>query len=171
MLLLAFFPGRAIMPAMNTTLWDNVSVWCGIAGWIAAQVLKLFTFMRREGKFDFAFLFRLGGMPSSHTAACAAAATSVGLRDGFGSTTFTVILGLLCLIMVDAQSVRRAAGIQARLLNKMADEFYQNRRVTHEHLVEFLGHTRLEVGAGLLLGILIALAVHFLLLPALFPPA
>ena len=62
--------------------------------------------------------------------------------------------------MIDAQSVRRAAGVQARLLNQMAEEFYKNHKVSPEKLVEFLGHTRMEVLAGAALGIAIAVAVH-----------
>ena len=100
-------------------------------------------------------------MPSSHTSSAAACATSVGLRAGFGSPVFAVALGMLALIMIDAQSVRRAAGMQARLLNQMAEEIYRNHKFSPEKLVEFLGHTRLEVLMGLLLGVAIAVGVHF----------
>ena len=62
--------------------------------------------------------------------------------------------------MIDAQSVRRAAGMQARLLNQMAEEFYRNHKFSPEKLVEFLGHTRLEVLMGLLLGVALAGGVH-----------
>jgi acid phosphatase family membrane protein YuiD len=84
----------------------------------------------------------------------------VGLCSGFGSSVFAVAAGLLALIMIDAQSVRRAAGVQARLLNQIAEEFYRNHKFSPEKLVEFLGHTRLEVLMGALLGIMIALLVH-----------
>ncbi|MDD4117043.1 MAG: divergent PAP2 family protein, partial [Kiritimatiellae bacterium] len=117
-------------------------------------------FIIRERKFDYGFLFRLGGMPSSHTASAAACATSVGLRSGFGSPVFALAAGLLALIMIDAQSVRRAAGVQARLLNQIAEDFYRNHKFSPDKLVEFLGHTRLEVLMGLLLGIVVALLVH-----------
>ena len=139
---------------------NNVSLVAAVAGWIVAQFIKLFTFMIRERKFDFGFLFRLGGMPSSHTAASAAVAMSVGLRSGFGSPVFAVAMGLLALIMIDAQSVRRAAGVQARLLNQMAEEFYRNHKFSPEKLVEFLGHTRMEVFMGALLGVAVALLMH-----------
>ena len=58
------------------------------------------------------------------------------------------------------QGVRRAAGVQARLLNQMAEEFYRNHKFSPEKLVEFLGHTRLEVVMGALLGIGLAWGVH-----------
>ena len=73
---------------------------------------------------------------------------------------FAVAMGMLALIMIDAQSVRRAAGVQARLLNQMAAEFYRDHKFSPEKLVEFLGHTRLEVLMGMLLGIGVALLVH-----------
>jgi uncharacterized protein len=131
-----------------------------VASWLVAQFIKLLSYLLRERKFDYGFLFRLGGMPSSHTASAAACAVSVGLRTGFGSPVFAVAMGMLALIMIDAQSVRRAAGVQARLLNQMAEEFYRHHKVSPEKLVEFLGHTRLEVLMGALLGIALALAVH-----------
>ena len=145
---------------MLRDLFTNITLLAGIASWLAAQFIKLFLFLVRERKFDFGFLFRLGGMPSSHTSSAAACATSVGLRAGWNSPVFAVAVGLLALIMIDAQSVRRAAGVQARLLNQMAEEFYRNHKFSPEKLVEFLGHTRLEVLMGALLGIGMALLMH-----------
>ena len=138
----------------------NITLWAAVAGWLIAQFIKLATYAIRERKFDYGFLFRLGGMPSSHTSSAAACAMSVGLRTGFGSPVFSVALGMLALIMIDAQSVRRAAGQQARLLNQMAEEFYRQHKFSPEKLVEFLGHTRMEVLLGALLGIAIALLMH-----------
>ena len=145
---------------MFQDLINNVTLVAAVASWMVAQLIKLFTFAIREKKFDYGFLFRLGGMPSSHTASAAACAMSVGLRSGFGSAVFAVAVGMLALIMIDAQSVRRAAGVQARLLNQMAEEFYRNHKFSPEKLVEFLGHTRMEVVMGALLGIGLAWGVH-----------
>ena len=145
---------------MLYALTHNITLLAGVASWLLAQVIKLATFVIREHKFDYGFLFRLGGMPSSHTASAAACATSVGLRAGFGSSVFAVALGMLALIMIDAQSVRRAAGAQARLMNQMAEEFYRDHKFSPERLVEFLGHTRLEVVLGAFLGIAVALFMH-----------
>lgn len=139
---------------------NNSTLVVAVASWLAAQFIKLALFLVRERKFDYGFLLRLGGMPSSHTASAAACATSVGLRTGFGSPVFAVAMGMLALIMIDAQSVRRAAGAQARLLNQMAEEFYRDHKFSPEKLVEFLGHTRAEVFLGALLGGGIALLIH-----------
>ena len=139
---------------------NNATLVVAVVSWLAAQFIKLALYLVRERQFDYGFLFRLGGMPSSHTASAAACAVSVGLRTGFGSPVFAVALGMLALIMIDAQSVRRAAGMQARLLNQMAKEIYRDHKFSPEKLVEFLGHTRLEVLMGLLLGVAIAGGVH-----------
>ena len=146
-----------------TDLIHNVTLVAAAAAWLAAQFVKLLLFLIRERKFDYGFLLRLGGMPSSHTASAAACAVSVGLRMGFASSVFAVAAGMLALIMIDAQSVRRAAGAQARLLNQMAEQFYRNHTFSPERLVEFLGHTRLEVLMGLLLGIAVAFLTHGLM--------
>jgi acid phosphatase family membrane protein YuiD len=62
--------------------------------------------------------------------------------------------------MFDAQSVRRAAGQQARILNQIVAELFKEHHLSKNKLAELLGHTRLEVGAGLLLGVTMALLVH-----------
>ncbi len=145
---------------MLDDLIHNITLVAAVTSWLAAQMIKLVLFLLREKKFDYGFLLRLGGMPSSHTASAMACATSVGMRSGFGSPVFAVSLGMAALIMIDAQSVRRAAGAQARLLNQMAEDFYRNHKFSPDRLVEFLGHTRLEVLMGALLGMAVALILH-----------
>jgi uncharacterized protein len=145
---------------MVRELFYNITLVAAVGSWLTAQFIKLLLFLIRERKFDYGFLLRLGGMPSSHAASAMACATSVGMRSGFGSPVFAVALGMAALIMIDAQSVRRAAGMQARLLNQMAEQFYRDHKFSPERLVEFLGHTRLEVLMGALLGIVLALLIH-----------
>jgi acid phosphatase family membrane protein YuiD len=62
--------------------------------------------------------------------------------------------------MFDAQSVRHAAGLQARLLNQIVDEMFTSHKFSEQKLVELLGHTRLEVFFGFLTGVIIALGMH-----------
>ncbi len=144
-------------------LFHNITLIAALAAWMMAQFIKLAVYIIKERKFDFGFMLRLGGMPSSHSSSSAACATSVGLLVGFDSAVFAVACGMMVLIMVDAQSVRYAAGQQAKLLNQMADEFYRDRKFSPEKLVEFLGHTRVEVIAGFFLGVFTALVTHRLL--------
>ncbi len=145
----------------HTDSWfQNVTIWAGLSAWVLAQIVKLILHIVRTHKFDSAFLFRLGGMPSSHSAAAVAVATSVGLTEGFGGPAFAVALTLSAIVMIDAQSVRRAAGQQARLLNQIVEELFKTHHFPQQKMVEFLGHTRLEVLLGALMGVLTALLLH-----------
>lgn len=138
----------------------NVTVWAGFGAWFIAQFIKLFIHVIKTRKFDPAFMFRLGGMPSSHSAAVSAVATSIGIISGFGSPIFAVSFCLAAIVMIDAQSVRRAAGQQARLVNQIVDELFKTHKFPQHKLGELLGHTRIEVLLGMLLGIITALLMH-----------
>jgi acid phosphatase family membrane protein YuiD len=140
--------------------YENVTIWAGLSAWFIAQFIKLFIHFVRTHKYDPAFMFRLGGMPSSHSAAVSAVATSIGIICGFGSSLFAVSLALAAIVMIDAQSVRRAAGQQARVVNQIVDELFKTHRFPQHKLGEFLGHTRVEVLLGMVLGIVTALLAH-----------
>ena len=43
--------------------------------------------------------------------------------------------------MYDAAGVRRAAGRQAEVLNKIIEEIYQGSHISQERLKELIGHT------------------------------
>ena len=148
------------MISESQSWYENVTLWAGLSAWFIAQFIKLFVHFVRTHKFDSAFMFRLGGMPSSHSAAASAVATSIGITCGFGSSIFAVSLALAAIVMIDAQSVRRAAGQQARLVNQIVDELFKTHRFPQHKLVELLGHTRVEVLLGMILGIVTALLAH-----------
>lgn len=141
-------------------LFHNISVWCAFSAWMLAQSIKFGRHLSKTGKIDFSYFVRTGGMPSSHSALVCALATSIGLRAGFDSVVFAVTLVFAAVVMFDAQSVRRAAGLQARLLNQMVEELFKEHHLSQQKLAEFLGHTRTEVFSGMGLGILVALAAH-----------
>lgn len=138
----------------------NPTVWAGLCGWLVAQTTKMICFFARTRRINFGYLVSTGGMPSAHSAMAAALATSAAIREGTASPLFAVTLAFALVVMFDAQSVRRAAGLQARILNQMLDELFKTHRLGEHRLAELLGHTRLEVFMGLLMGILVALLVH-----------
>lgn len=153
---------------MNSTLpgWlINPTIWSAFFAWTIAQAIKMTFFFARTRKINFAYLVSTGGMPSAHSAMAAALATSVALRVGMADPLFALAFAFALVVMFDAQSVRRAAGLQARVLNQIIDELFKTRRVAEGRLVELLGHTRLEVFFGMLLGVLVALLVHSLTMP------
>jgi hypothetical protein len=97
-------------------------------------------------------------MPSSHAAGVCSLSTSVGLVEGFGSALFSVTLYFSLIVMYDATGLRRSAGQQASVLNRLIDEhFVHHRKAGEARLMELLGHTPLEVAVGALLGVLFAL--------------
>ncbi len=142
------------------TLWHNPTFWAALCGWVVAQLTKMMCFFAVTRRIKPSYLVSTGGMPSAHSAMATALTTSVGLRCGLADPLFAVTLAFAIVVMFDAQSVRRAAGIQARIINQMIDELFKNHRLSEKRLVELLGHTRLEVLAGLLMGILSAMLVH-----------
>lgn len=140
--------------------YNNISIWCGLAAWLLAQCIKMVIAYRQSRSVDFGVLVSTGGMPSAHSASVSALAASVGMRAGFSSALFATTLAFASIVMFDAQSVRRAAGHQAALLNQIVEELFKEHHLSQQKLAELLGHTRVEVFAGMITGILVAVAIH-----------
>lgn len=128
-----------------------------LSAWIVAQALKLAVAAVREKRFDFRWLVGTGGMPSSHAAGASCLAAATGLEYGFNSIYFALAASFAIVVMFDAQGVRRATGWQARILNKITEDIYWQGKINEKRLRELIGHTPIEVIAGGLLGVLIAI--------------
>jgi len=124
------------------------------------QMSKVLTFLLREKKINVRRFVETGGMPSSHAASVAALTTAVGFREGVGSVLFGVVLFFSLIVMYDAAGLRRAAGRQATLLNRILHEHIQLPGPPHERLRELLGHTPIEVLVGALIGVLFSMAIY-----------
>jgi acid phosphatase family membrane protein YuiD len=124
------------------------------------QLSKVLTFLLREKKINVRRFVETGGMPSSHAASVCALSTCVGLREGIGSVLFHVVLFFSLIVMYDAAGLRRAAGRQATLLNRILHEHIQLPGPPHERLRELLGHTPIEVLVGAVIGVLFSLAIY-----------
>ncbi len=139
-------------------LLSNQVLWTAILASVVAQLLKLFIYYWAERRWEWERLAETGGMPSSHSATVAALATGVGITEGVGSVFFAIAVVLAIIVMYDATGIRRAAGLHAKRLNDLFEEF----RAVFAHgprpepLKELLGHTYLEVAVGAVLGILFA---------------
>ena len=128
-----------------------------LAACFTAQGIKAIVELIRNGKINLRVLVSAGGMPSSHSALVGALATGVGLQKGWGSNEFAIACLFAVIVMYDAAGVRQAAGKQARILNQLVDELFQEEHnLNQERLKELLGHTPVQVLAGLALGITIA---------------
>ena len=125
---------------------------------ITAQGLKLIIDLIRNGKLNVTYLFSPGGMPSAHSALVGALATSVGLTKGWSSAEFAIACLFAIIVMYDAAGVRQAAGKQAKILNQIVDELFQEEHnLNEQRLKELLGHTPFQVLVGLSLGISISM--------------
>ncbi|HIT72117.1 MAG TPA: divergent PAP2 family protein [Candidatus Fimicola cottocaccae] len=133
---------------------SNTPIWAGIIGWLSAQVIKVILTLFSEKRLDLTRLYGSGGMPSSHTSFVMALTFSIGKIHGFNIPSFAVSLAFSFVVMYDAAGVRRAAGKQAAVLNKL---IFHSGLKPEEQLKELLGHTPLQVMAGAVLGIFVGL--------------
>lgn len=127
--------------------------------WFFIQLFKLITEIIKTKKFNFKKIMQAGGMPSSHTAVVVSLTTMVGKSEGITSPIFGVALIFAFIVMYDAAGVRRAAGKQAELLNKIVNTPGLTGVEVSEKLVEVLGHTPVQVFVGALIGIIVGLIV------------
>lgn len=143
--------------------WSESVLVTSVISWFAAQVIKVITSLIQNKRFDFRRFVGSGGMPSSHASFVTSLAAAVGLEEGFGGTEFAICAVFALVVMYDAAGVRRAAGQQARILNKLMEKWEKSDfSDTDKHLKELLGHTPKEVFVGALLGITIAVLRHIL---------
>jgi uncharacterized protein len=128
-----------------------------IAASLIAQILKIAIDVIRNGKVNFRTMVETGGMPSAHSAFVTALAAAVGQTVGWESVEFAIAFVFAMIVMYDAAGVRQAAGKQARILNQIVDEFFQEKtEFTEARLKELLGHTPFQVIVGCMLGIAIS---------------
>jgi len=129
-----------------------------VSAWTVAQLIKLFVVLAREKRLDWGFLFKSGGMPSSHTALVCALAAAVAMMQGFDSVAFGITAILAIVVMYDAAGVRQAVSRQSTILNRIVKELLDKRPrgEVERDLREFIGHTPFQVIAGAALGIFVA---------------
>jgi len=143
-------------------LFSNQALIATLIAWFFAQSVKVITDVIREKKFKFKQFALPGGFPSSHSAAVSALATSIGLNFGFDSALFAISIIFAGVVISDAQGIRRAAGKQAEILNRIIEDFYMHRGLKIEYLKELLGHTPFEVFIGILFGIAVAIILNII---------
>ncbi len=142
---------------------QNRALWCAVAAWFVAQALKIPTYWLVEKELDWRRFFGSGGMPSSHSAFVTALAIMVGASEGFDTAAFAIAVVLGAIVMYDASGVRHETGVQGQVLNEILQKvFVDGEPITDVELKELVGHTKLEVAGGFLVGLLTALVFIFL---------
>lgn len=128
-----------------------------MVAWAIAQAAKVILTSVRQRRLNLRVLAETGGMPSSHAAIVMGLTTAVGKYAGVGSASFAIALIFSFVVMYDAAGLRRAAGRQAAILNRLVEDLMHMRGVQEQRLRELLGHTPFEVVIGGLLGFVIGL--------------
>jgi len=147
--------GVSLSTAFSDLAGNHVFM-CAFLSWLVAQVAKVFTAYYREGRWDHRVMFDSGGMPSSHTSLVVGLTTSIAHQQGLGSVYFPLALAFTLIVMYDAAGVRRHAGKQAEVLNKILADTFHGSPLSNTKLKEVLGHSPLQVICGAILGVLIA---------------
>lgn len=141
-------------------LFSNYILMSAFLSWVMAQLIKTVLTLIKTKKFDAERIFGAGGMPSAHSAMVCALTVGIAHTNKLDSPLFALAVAFAGVVMYDAMGVRRAAGEQAKVLNKMVDAMEKDGHdLSDKELKEYLGHTPLEVLAGALLGIIVSMVL------------
>ena len=135
---------------------DNAVLAWGLAACGIAQFSKLLFELIFKQRWRPLVLIETGGMPSSHSALVTGTAAGVGLQLGFDDPLFALAAPIAFIVMYDASGIRRSAGLTAAKVNQISksNSKESSAEVT---LKESLGHTKIEVLVGSILGPTVAL--------------
>jgi uncharacterized protein len=122
--------------------------------WVVAGILKFMINSIKANRLAFG-LIGLGGLPSNHSAIVSSMAALIAFKEGINNPVFGMAITLAFIVMLDANSLRRQVGKQAVALNKLTAVSED-----HQPLRERMGHSPIEIGAGILVGIAVAAAVN-----------
>lgn len=144
-------------------LLSNPFLLIGLSSWFWAQLIKTIIHAIVTKKVDFTRLVGDGGMPSGHSATVSSLAVSAAMVYGLGSFEFAIALVFAIVVCKDAMGVRLETGKQAAIINDIVEAFNvltSEEKLPDAKLKEFVGHTPLQVIAGILLGIVNAVLLY-----------
>ena len=138
----------------------------GVSSWAEAQVIKVIIHAIIYKTLAWERLFGDGGMPSGHSATVSSLAVICGLICGTGSAQFAISAILAIIVCHDATGVRWETGKQAQLLNELVEAFNDLSKdaLPEVKLKEFVGHTPVQVLAGILIGVANAFVMYMFLI-------
>ena len=135
-------------------LLNNKLLFWSLISCLTAQVFKIVFNFFSAGELRIGIIFETGGMPSSHSALITSLTSGIGMDLGFDDPLFALAVGISLIVMYDASGVRRSAGLNAKEINKLSKSLDEKSTL---NLKETLGHSKLEVIVGSILGPLISL--------------
>jgi len=118
-----------------------------------AESLKVIVTSIQQKHLSMKTFLHSGGMPSGHSTLVSSLVTLVYFRFSPKSVEFAMAMVLAIIVLYDAVSLRWQAGKHAKILNQLQKE---------KRLDERLGHTYLQMFAGICLGFIVTfLLSHF----------
>lgn len=135
-----------------------------VVAWLISQVIKTILYAIEHKKIVWSRLIGDGGIPSCHSATVASLAFICTLVYGTHSFQCAISLILAIIVCHDAMGVRQEAGKHAIVLNRLlrGEQKEHLKALGQEQLSEHVGHTPVQVFAGVGVGIGVALAMYFL---------
>lgn len=146
------------MPIIPGIFYNAILI-SAVTAWAIAQLLKVAVNVILLRKLNFQLIFSSGGFPSSHSATVSALALGIGKYYGWDSPIFAVSAVFGMIVLYDAAGVRRAAGKQAEVINRLVERLHPSLHFDQERLKELIGHTPLEVFGGASVGIIVGLLI------------
>ena len=138
--------------------FENHVLVAALLAWLIAQLLKAILYLIQNRKMNWDRFWGSGGMPSSHAALVTSLVMSIAIEDGgISSTSFAIALVFAFVVIYDATGVRYATGEQGKVLNKINELKGDENKLFEKDFKELIGHTKLEVFAGSVLGIAVAI--------------
>lgn len=136
-----------------------------VSSWLIAQVVKVILHWIIYKKLDLERLYGDGGMPSGHSATVSSLMIMCALVCGVGSATFALSAILALIVCHDAMGVRRETGRQAVVINELTKAFsaLAENKLPEVKLKEFVGHSPIQVIAGILIGVINGFVMYELL--------
>ena len=139
----------------HLTAMDYSYLLTPLVAWLVAGSLKFAINSLRAGKLAFG-LIGYGGLPSNHSAIVSSMAALIAFKEGIQHPAFGVAIALAFIVLLDANSLRRQIGKQAQAINQLARE---GNTAQASPLRERIGHTKLELAAGIVVGVLVAYVI------------
>ncbi len=144
-------------------LLTNPYLMTAMSAWFVAQLIKVIINLIIHKRLIWERLVGDGGMPSGHSATVASLTTITALLNGTNSFAFALTGVFAVVVCHDAMGVRQETGKQAIMLNEII-RILESEDLPEVKLKELVGHTPLQVVAGICIGIAMAFAVYYLFL-------
>lgn len=146
---------------MNMKILDDIIhnkfIYIPFLLWLVIQTFKVVFELVKNKRLNVKRIIGAGGMPSSHSAIVCAIAVLIGKEYSYDSGIFALSTVFAFIVMYDAAGVRRAAGKQAMILNKILETPGLTTGEVQEKLIEALGHTPIQVFVGAIIGVVVGI--------------